>query len=57
MISPPKFKLLPTPLEYIPLMLMMKERRRENDRQHLNQPMVILYGWFHFVDTREARLL
>ena len=30
------------PKEQVPLMVMMEEQRRENDKQHLCQPMVML---------------
>ena len=40
-----------------PLMQSIEERSRENDRVHRNQLIVLLYGWSHLVDSKDASLL
>ena len=44
-------------VEWEPLIQWMEERRRQKDREHLSQAMVVLYGWSHLVASIEASLL
>jgi len=45
------------PVEPEPLIQRMEERRRQKDREHLSQAMVVLYGWSRLVASIEASLL
>ena len=45
------------PVEREPLIQRMEERRRQKDREHLSQAMVVLYGWSRLVASIEASLL
>ena len=45
------------PVEREPQIQWMEEWRRQKDREHLSQAMVVLYGWSHLVASIEASLL
>ena len=45
------------PVEREPQIQRMEERRRQKDREHLSQTMVVLYGWSRLVASIEASLL
>ena len=45
------------PVEREPLIQRMEERRRQKDREHLSQAIVVLYGWSRLVASIEVSLL